>query len=314
MTCVRDCSRVSSRPPEPGTTAPGQDMLRTAVISGNVDVAQLLLRARVDATAHGRNPEEVPLLLVAVRQEKCCMAELLMKACADGSLVLACEHGHAQLAESLMLAGADQDGQWAYAGNLTPLLSAARNGHQDVVGLLLQHRADPNKAIVLWGSPLANACSNGNLGLVRLLMEAAALVDEASCGPSGEARMTPLAAAASKGHLELARLLLEARAAIDTPVGEADANEKEAVTMVAPLTAAMEGNHANMVSLLLQAGAQAVGCKESPSLWACRHGHLEILRLLIAAGLDVNEAMPHPETCPKIGTKRNPVECPVEVL
>ena len=80
------------------------------------------------------------------------MVDLLMNSCADGSLVLACEHGHAQLADSLLEAGADKDGEWEYFGNLTPLLAACRNGHLSVTRLLVQSRTDPTKQF-LHGAP-----------------------------------------------------------------------------------------------------------------------------------------------------------------
>ena len=59
---------------------------------------------------------------------------------------------------------ADQDGY-------TPLHDAAREGHNDVVKLLLDRGAEPNMANQHGDTPLSCALQNGHMDVVNILTE-----------------------------------------------------------------------------------------------------------------------------------------------
>ena len=56
------------------------------------------------------------------------------------------------------------------AGDLTPLMAAARHGRREIVELLLRRGAGLNASSRAYGTPLANAASMGHADLVGLLL------------------------------------------------------------------------------------------------------------------------------------------------
>jgi uncharacterized protein len=86
----------------------------------------------------------------------------------------------------------------------SPLMLAARGGHLDTVGRLIDRGADVNKPG--W-APLHYAATRGHLEVMRLLLDRNAYIDAAS--PNGT---TPLMMAAFYGTPTAVKLLLEAGA------------------------------------------------------------------------------------------------------
>lgn len=144
-------------------------------------------------------------------------------------------------------------------------------------------------------TPLLWAAKKGHEAIVRLLLGAGAQVDSAD-----SQNLTPLSWTARRGHEAVARLLLNERAQVNwednwTPppyLGDAQYSYTwQAGHGQTPLIwATMEGHEA-MVRLLLGAGAQvnSVGrhCL-TPLSWAARKGHEAVARLLLDAGAQVN--------------------------
>lgn len=93
-----------------------------------------------------------------------------------------------------------------------PLGMACRLEDAQIGSLLLEAGACKEQGLVTKHddclTPLAAACTNGHVSVVRMLLEAGADKD----GPHAEVDrlVTPLCAAAAEGHTEVVRLLMEA--------------------------------------------------------------------------------------------------------
>ncbi|MFN7098048.1 MAG: ankyrin repeat domain-containing protein, partial [Gammaproteobacteria bacterium] len=154
---------------------------------------------------------------------------------------------------------------------------AARNGHLEIVKLLLDKGADVKEKNSYGETILYLVAGNDHLEMVNLLLTKGADVNE-----KNEYGSTALHGAAAKGQLEIVKLLLEKGA---------DVKEKDDKGNTALHFAARNG-HLEIVKLLLDKGADV---KEkdndgNTALYrAVEQGHLNIVQYLIALGADVNE-------------------------
>lgn len=128
----------------------------------------------------------------------------------DGMTALhwAAEHANAELADVLLVAGANADAV-TRLGDYTPLHIAARDGVSEVVARLLEAGADPTARTSPAGvQPLHYAAAAGD---VRSVIE---LIDHGADIDIREPKwlQTPLMFAAVRGRTEVARALLEAGA------------------------------------------------------------------------------------------------------
>ena len=126
------------------------------------------------------------------------------------ALLVAAREGHLEIVRLLLEAGADKDAATTTDG-ATALLLAAFQGHLEVVRLLLEAGADKDSATTDGATALLVADREGHLEIVRLLLEAGADKDAATTDGA-----TALLLAAFQGHLEVVRLLLEAGADKDS--------------------------------------------------------------------------------------------------
>ena len=124
------------------------------------------------------------------------------------ALIAAANQGHAEVVEVLLDAGADPDRQ-APKGS-SALMAASGEGHVHVVCLLLDGGANPDLLNKTGVSALIWACSKGNVDVVRVLLERGAKINHAD-----HAGVTALMAASVLGHVEVVRLLLEHGARTD---------------------------------------------------------------------------------------------------
>ncbi|OLQ11901.1 Ankyrin-2 [Symbiodinium microadriaticum] len=265
------------------------------------------------------------------------------KALEDGAtpLFIAAQQGQLEVARRLLEASADKDK--ARQDGATPLYIAAEEGQLEVARLLLEavrtrtrpwRMAPPlctsqlrksswrlygfcwrpvrtktrPKAEENGGTPLFIAAQNGQLEVVRLLLEASADQDKAL-----EDGATPLFIAAQQGQLEVARRLLEASADKDKARQDGSADKDKALENGAtPLYIAAEKEQLAVVRLLLEASADKDKAEENggtplfitasadqdkafedgatPLFIAAQQGQLEVARRLLEASADKDKA------------------------
>lgn len=147
--------------------------------------------------------------------------------------------------------------------------------YPEILNALLKAGTDPN----LTNDdqhPLYEAASNGNLDIVKILLEAGVKINDSHQEPA-------LVTAADKGYLELAKLLLEAGADVNVPLGQCGKTALQA--------AASRGN-LEIVNALLEAGAD-VNAAAPPQnsrtalQAAVYQENLEVANVLLKAGADV---------------------------
>ena len=166
----------------------------------------------------------------------------------------------------------------AQADGSTPLMLAVDRNDVDVATRLVRSHANVNAANEYGATALWIASANGNLQLITLLLDAHA--DPNAALLSGE---TPLMTAVDNGHTDAAKLLLERGA---------DVNARERKGGQDALMWAAANRSASIVKLLLDHGADP-GARSTrgftPLLFAAQQGDVESGRLLLRAGVDVND-------------------------
>jgi ankyrin repeat protein len=174
---------------------------------------------------------------------------------------------------ALIAAAAQPDGT-------SPLHLAANQDDIARASELIRGGADVN-AVNRYGiTPLSLACTNGSAPMVDLLLKAGA--DPNAVLPGGE---TPLMTAARTGKVDAVKLLL-ARG-VNVNARETRHNQ------TAIMWASAEGN-AEVVEALIAAGADFKARLESgftPFLFAAREGRIGVARVLLKAGVDVNDSI-----------------------
>jgi uncharacterized protein len=159
----------------------------------------------------------------------------------------------------------------------TALLWLAHWNDVDTADLVLRAGADANAANDFGMTPLSQACTNASVPFVRLLLKSGANPNTAIA--TGE---TPLMTCAKTGIVDAVRLLIEYGAVVDAK----EPNESQTALM----WAASE-RHSDVVSALIAAHADLKARSKDGFTAihvATRVGDLESVKLLLAAGVDVN--------------------------
>ena len=281
--------------------------LHQASQEGDVDVAQVLLNHRADANSQDLS-NWTPLHW-ASQWGHVQVARVLLDHGAevdahalDSStpLHLALQEGHLEMIRLLLDHGAFSNSR--DRDNCTTLHWASRRGHLQVASVLLEHGADPNSRDNNKETPLHQLLEGEYLEVARVLLEHGA--DPNSQNSNKE---TPLHRASQRGHLEIARVLLDHRA---------DPNSLDFINET-PLHRASQYGYPEVTRVLLERGADSNGNpvsnvlrrtsehrrpgvariahtsalrdpRSTPLHLASQSGSLEVARLLLDNGADVN--------------------------
>ena len=191
--------------------------------------------------------------------------------------------GDLDLAKRLVAAGADVSAVNRYG--VTPLHVAIEKGDVDMTRWLLGAGADAAQATHAREPPLLLAAHVGEPAIAQALLDHGAAVDarDATFG------QTPLMAAARNGHLELVQLLLDAGADVN-----AQTTAEEPPRFIPP-SESPPGLSKGIG--IVRAGWPEERGKRFPAggsktalLYAAREGHLDVVRVLVARGADLERA------------------------
>lgn len=197
----------------------------------------------------------------------------------DAELLSAAEEGAEQVEELLRHF---QNPNCVDEMERTPLLIASKAGHLDAVRCLLEAQAEVNRSSAQGYTPVGVAAYRGDLEMLDCLVAAAADVEKASLRG-----FTALHGAAHGNSAAVIGRLLEVRANL----------ERTTVRGKTALCIASEKGFSEVVRCLLDAGAEVEGCygpsstkKTAPLLAAAEQGHVEVVDLLLQRQAEVNRS------------------------
>ena len=193
----------------------------------------------------------------------------------QASFLAVARDGDRSVVEAFLHAGMDPDSQNEDQGFNTALMGAARQGHIDIVKLLIESGANPN---------LTNARCGSHLPFPGLQVE-----DPPNC-----LRQTALAMAAYEGHFSIVEFLVESGASLrdDTWLKPRDGPDT-------PLMLAAAAGHLRIVEYIVPRvtvtvtpGGQHITLIDGGNgalMFAAYGGHIEVARYLLDTGhVDVN--------------------------
>ena len=266
------------------------DVEREATTQATARVVDALL----DTTTSAQQGKNNALLLAAAHDSLATLAWRLITGGADVEvlrpgdgftpLCIASEHGNVVMVERLIAPGSRVNN--ACTDGYTPLFVAAEHNGLDVLKLLIARGADVNLACDYGFTLLHAAAENGHAGVVSALLETAGVELNAAISDGEFAGDTPLFIAAQKNRLDMLKLLIAAGANVN----------KARVNGYTPLHVAAQHGHAGVVSVLLETADMKINAAltddryadVAPSFLAANENQLDVLKLLVAAGADVN--------------------------
>ena len=192
----------------------------------------------------------------------------------DGTTALhwAVERDDVEMAELLLIAGARVNAQTREG--VTPLRLAAINGNAGMLGRLIKSGADPNAPLTIArDTALMLAARTGKTDAIRLLLEAGADINAQETWGGTTALMWAVA----EGHAEAARLLVSAGADVNARSHYVAAANGRGFEGRTPAAQRPEEKTEEFASGWL-----------TPLMFAARDGGLELARILVGAGADVD--------------------------
>uniref|UniRef100_A0A0G4F844 Uncharacterized protein n=1 Tax=Chromera velia CCMP2878 TaxID=1169474 RepID=A0A0G4F844_9ALVE len=290
-----------------------------AADNGHVKIVDRLLHAGAALRPYGDNedsdeeqPEPLSALFCAARNGNAEVVSRLLESDScwvdsssgwygDTPLCVAAVNGHETVVRILIGAEANME---------RPMCKAAGHGCVEIVKVFLDSGAGIDNDGGEGPIALQEAATGGHVGVVDLLLESGAEVDQ--CSYFSEE--TALMLAAGGGHKEVVRRLLEANAAVDfrdeggkTALARAaDAKALEVVELLAsygacldetdeegwsPLLRSVERGQVQMVEGLVRLGSdvnQTFSSDWTPLILASKRGQLGLVEVLIHSGADLN--------------------------
>jgi uncharacterized protein len=235
----------------------------------------------------------------AVYRDELPNAKALVRAGADAKaatkygvtpLSLACTNGNAAMIELLLKAGADPNA--TLPGGETALMTAARTGSADAVQALIRHGANVDAKETWRGqTALMWAAAEGHAAAVKVLLEAGTDMHARSLGAPGRGG----AGAGGAGGRGGAK---SAAANTDAPDSPSVAGDPPAVANTSAANI-LSGAGPDTTGVTPEDGkpapapraARPAATDFTPFLFAVRGGHIDTVKVLLAAGADPNEAL-----------------------
>ena len=121
------------------------------------------------------------------------------------ALIIACKQGHENIVKLLISNGANVN--FVDESGNSPLSYASENGHINVTKTLLENKADVNLANIHGITPLMEACENGHVDVAKVLIENGAYVNTKS-----NQGLTAIDLAVTNKYQEIENLLIKAGA------------------------------------------------------------------------------------------------------
>jgi ankyrin repeat protein len=258
-----------------------------AVARGDIDVLGTLVGLDMEKTLDTENGDT--LLTWAARHNQPLAVAWLLARGADierttarsgaSALYIAATLGHFRCAELLCVGGAGVERK--PPGREPPLIVACEGGYVKCARVLCNHGADGHRVIdrQTGTTVLLQAVTRGQTDIVRVLLDAGAVVDAGAVDETEDQQQTPLFVACSMGYSGCVKLLCDADADVDCENGE---------FFSTALHASCQHQHAECVSILIRARAMLNPEDDlrgyTPLMLACLKGDAECTRLLIEAG------------------------------
>ncbi|XP_014326553.2 ankyrin repeat and SOCS box protein 2-like [Xiphophorus maculatus] len=207
-------------------------------------------------------------------------------------LFTAAQNGQMAALRFLIKHGADVNTQ--ADDGATALYEAAKMGHQEVVQMLLSLKADANKPGKTGMLPLHIAAQRGSDAIVSMLIP---VTSKARVRRTG---ISPLHLAAERNRDDVLEMLIEAGFDVNAQLSEERTRLYEDRRSTA-LYFAVINNNTEAARMLLAAGADPNLDMFRPLMVASRMGCIQIVKLLVEHGADINAAIPtHPTTFPAV--------------
>jgi uncharacterized protein len=289
-------------------TAAAPSEVADAVMRGDRAAVEKLLEQHADVNAP--QPDGATALHWAVFRSDKTMVDLLIRAGAnakaanrDGStpLWLACINGDAPIVAALLNAGADANEQLPLGR--TPLMVASRTGNVDAIKVLLDHGADVNAKETLRGTTaLMWAADEGHAAAIQLLIQHGADI-KAQSNPAERGR-GPALGKSTDPRKAVAALAAALAAGISTPQlgavgtttliptvpGRGGARGRGKAATAGAAEGADDGDDAAAVfGFGFGRPAPKDGGGLTPLVYAVRSNDLDSVKVLLAAGADVNQ-------------------------
>ena len=173
---------------------------------------------------------------------------------------------------------------------MSDIQKAALKGDQGQIDRMLAQGVDINDFSPVHGTPLRIAARQGDMALVKYLVEHGADIDVGS----------PLTAGSQAGYIHIVQFLLERGADVNNGGWNADS----------PLWAAAYENHPEVMALLLKWHANPDGNGQAEPLWISSYrGYDDIVRQLLEAGAD-----PNIRDCLDVAVRHSPSDVTTRLL